>query len=44
VAYLCLGNRTTTRKKIKDMALGLVECGCSFLWVVKLKVVDREEK
>ncbi|XP_027359107.1 UDP-glycosyltransferase 708D1-like [Abrus precatorius] len=45
VVYVCLGNRTTTRREqIKDMALGLIECGYSFLWVVKLKVVDREEE
>ncbi|KHN24492.1 Anthocyanidin 5,3-O-glucosyltransferase [Glycine soja] len=45
VVYVCFGNRTATRREqIKDMALGLVECGYSFLWVVKLKEVDREEE
>ncbi|KAK7364189.1 hypothetical protein VNO80_12671 [Phaseolus coccineus] len=45
VVYVSLGSRTETRKEqIKDMALGLIECGYSFLWVVKLKKVDREEE
>ncbi|RDX85078.1 UDP-glycosyltransferase 708D1, partial [Mucuna pruriens] len=45
VIYVCLGSRTETRRgQIKDMALGLVESGYSFLWVVKLKVVDRDEE
>ncbi|KAK7392495.1 hypothetical protein VNO78_20935 [Psophocarpus tetragonolobus] len=45
VVYVCMGNRTATRKEqIKDIALGLIECGYSFLWVVKLKVVDKEEE
>jgi len=45
VVYVSLGNRTKTRREqIKDMALGLIECGYSFLWVVKLKRVDREEE
>ncbi|CAJ1952331.1 unnamed protein product [Sphenostylis stenocarpa] len=44
VVYVSLGSRTETRKEqIRDMALGLIECGYSFLWVVKLKRVDREE-
>ncbi|WVZ14544.1 hypothetical protein V8G54_012110 [Vigna mungo] len=44
VVYVSLGSRTETRREqIKDMALGLIECGYSFLWVVKLKRVDREE-
>ncbi|KAK7364190.1 hypothetical protein VNO80_12673 [Phaseolus coccineus] len=45
VVYVSLGSRTETRKEqIKDMALGLIESGYSFLWVVKLKKVDREEE
>ncbi|KAK8470404.1 hypothetical protein PHAVU_004G138100 [Phaseolus vulgaris] len=45
VVYVSLGSRTETRKEqIKDMALGLTECGYSFLWVVKLKKVDIEEE
>ncbi|KAK7314793.1 hypothetical protein VNO77_33321 [Canavalia gladiata] len=45
VVYVCLGNRTATRRdQLKDMALGLISCGYSFLWMVKLKVVDREEE
>ncbi|KAK8470406.1 hypothetical protein PHAVU_004G138400 [Phaseolus vulgaris] len=45
VAYVSLGSRTETRKEqIKDMALGLIECGYGFLWVVKLKKVDIEEE
>ncbi|KAL2328339.1 hypothetical protein Fmac_021766 [Flemingia macrophylla] len=45
VVYVCLGNRTETRREqIKDMALGLLESGYSFLWVVKLKMVDKEEE
>jgi len=44
VVYVSLGNRTETRRdQIKDMALGLIACGYSFVWVVKLKRVDREE-
>ncbi|KOM54610.1 hypothetical protein LR48_Vigan10g050200 [Vigna angularis] len=44
VVYVSLGSRTETRREqIKDTALGLIECGYSFLWVVKLKRVDREE-
>jgi len=32
VVYVSLGSRTETRKEqIKDMALGLIECGYSFL-------------
>ncbi|KAL9324319.1 hypothetical protein ACSQ67_009176 [Phaseolus vulgaris] len=45
VVYVSLGSRTETRKEqIKDTALGLIECGYGFLWVVKLKRVDREEE
>lgn len=45
VVYVSLGSRTETRREqIKDMALGLIESGYSFLWVVKLKRVDREEE
>ncbi|XP_047150177.1 UDP-glycosyltransferase 708D1-like [Vigna umbellata] len=45
VVYVSLGNRTETRREqIKDMTSGLIECGYSFLWVVKLTRVDREEK
>nr|KYP33871.1 Anthocyanidin 5,3-O-glucosyltransferase [Cajanus cajan] len=45
VVYVSLGSRTETRREqIKDMALGLIESGYSFLWVVKLKMVDREEE
>ena len=45
VVYVSLGSRTETRREqIKDTALGLIECGYSFLWVVKLKRVDREEE
>ncbi|XP_061355856.1 UDP-glycosyltransferase 708D1-like [Gastrolobium bilobum] len=44
VVYVCLGNRTLTRREqIKDLANGLISCGYRFLWVVKLKVVDRED-
>lgn len=45
VVYVCLGNKTSTRRdQIKDMANGLMSCGYKFLWVVKLKVVDKEEE
>lgn len=45
VVYVSLGNRTETRREqIKDMALGLIECGYGFLWVVKLKRVDKEDE
>jgi len=44
VVYVSLGSRTETRREqIKDTALGLIECGYGFVWVVKLKRVDREE-
>ncbi|CAK8532325.1 unnamed protein product [Lathyrus sativus] len=45
VVYVCLGNKTQTkREQIKDMANGLISCGFKFIWVVKLKVVDKEEE
>ncbi|CAI8593412.1 unnamed protein product [Vicia faba] len=45
VVYVCLGNKTETkREQIKDMANGYISCGFKFLWVVKLKVVDKEEE
>lgn len=45
VVYVCLGNKTQTkREQIKDMANGLISCGFKFLWVVKFKVVDKEEE
>ncbi|KAL2334386.1 hypothetical protein Fmac_015599 [Flemingia macrophylla] len=45
VVYVSLGSKTETRvEQIKDMALGLIESGYSFLWVVKLKMVDKEEE
>ncbi|CAK8532323.1 unnamed protein product [Lathyrus sativus] len=45
VVYVCLGNKTQTkREQIKDMANGLISCGFKFIWVMKLKVVDKEEE
>lgn len=45
VVYVCFGNKTETRKEqIKGIANGLIECGYKFLWVVKLKKVDKEEE
>ena len=34
----------TKKEQIKDMTLGLIECWYSFLWEVKLKMVDKEEE
>ncbi|XP_028768503.1 UDP-glycosyltransferase 708D1 [Neltuma alba] len=44
VVYICFGNRTaTTREQVKEMAEGLLQSGYRFLWVVKLKMVDKED-
>ncbi|XP_054787005.1 UDP-glycosyltransferase 708D1-like [Prosopis cineraria] len=44
VVYVCFGNRTaTTREQLKEMAEGLLRSGYRFLWVVKLKMVDKED-
>ncbi|KAK7362417.1 hypothetical protein VNO77_04528 [Canavalia gladiata] len=45
VVYVCFGSRTAMgRVQIREVGEGLVRSGCRFLWVVKDKVVDREEE
>nr|WMX18669.1 C-glucosyltransferase [Viola tricolor] len=44
VVYISFGSRTTMMKEqIKEMGEGLVRSGCPFLWVVKDKIVDKED-
>ncbi|PRQ40693.1 putative UDP-glucuronosyl/UDP-glucosyltransferase [Rosa chinensis] len=45
VVYVSFGSRTAlSRDQIKELGDGLVRCGFRFLWVVKEKLVDREEE
>ncbi|KAI3960777.1 hypothetical protein MKW98_026169 [Papaver atlanticum] len=45
VVYVSFGSRTAMgRAQIRELAVGLVESECRFLWVVKDKKVDREEE
>lgn len=45
VMYVSFGSRTaTSREQIKEMGEGLVRSGCPFLWVVKDKIVDCDDK
>ncbi|KAJ1433122.1 UDP-glycosyltransferase family, conserved site [Sesbania bispinosa] len=45
VVYVCFGSRTALgRNQIRKIGDGLVRSGCKFLWVVKDKIVDREEE
>ncbi|KAA0034456.1 UDP-glycosyltransferase 708D1-like protein [Cucumis melo var. makuwa] len=45
VVFASFGSRTaTSRDQIKEIGSGLVSSGYRFLWVVKDKVVDKEDK
>ncbi|KAK9935065.1 hypothetical protein M0R45_022180 [Rubus argutus] len=45
VVYVSFGSRTAlSRDQITEVGDGLVKCGFRFLWVVKEKLVDREEQ
>lgn len=45
VVYVSFGSRTAlSRDQITEVGDGLVKCGFRFLWVVKEKLVDREEE
>ncbi|XP_022734738.1 UDP-glycosyltransferase 13-like [Durio zibethinus] len=45
VVYVSFGSRTATSKEqIRELGMGLVLSGCKFLWVVKTKIVDKEEE
>ncbi|XP_020597558.1 UDP-glucose:2-hydroxyflavanone C-glucosyltransferase-like, partial [Phalaenopsis equestris] len=44
VIYVCFGSRTAmTREQIMELGAGLEMSGCPFFWVMKSKMVDREE-
>ncbi|KAG1364313.1 UDP-glycosyltransferase 13-like [Cocos nucifera] len=44
VVYVSFGSRTAlSRAQIKELGVGLERSGCRFLWVVKRKIVDRED-
>nr|QLF98868.1 2-hydroxyflavanone C-arabinosyltransferase [Arisaema erubescens] len=44
VLYVAFGNRTALpREQLRELGLGLEKSGCRFLWVVKSKIVDRED-
>ncbi|RHN62020.1 putative UDP-glucuronosyl/UDP-glucosyltransferase [Medicago truncatula] len=45
VVYVCFGSRTTLgREQMKEIGDGLMRSGYKFLWVVKDKIVDKEEE
>ncbi|XP_038986326.1 UDP-glucose:2-hydroxyflavanone C-glucosyltransferase-like [Phoenix dactylifera] len=45
VVYVSFGSRTAmSAEQMKELGTGLERSGCRFLWVVKSKVVDREEE
>lgn len=44
VVYVCFGSRTTLeREQMKEIGDGLMRSGYRFLWVVKDKIVDKED-
>nr|QLF98872.1 2-hydroxyflavanone C-arabinosyltransferase [Pistia stratiotes] len=44
VLYVAFGNRTAqSREQIKELGIGLEKSGCRFLWVVKSKIVDKDD-
>lgn len=44
VVYLCFGNRTAMpRDQITELRNGLEESGQNFLWVLKSRIVDKED-
>ncbi|KAK1296354.1 Anthocyanidin 5,3-O-glucosyltransferase [Acorus calamus] len=45
VVYVSFGSRTAlSEAQIKELARGLERSGFRFLWVIKMKVVDKEDK
>lgn len=45
VVYVCFGSRTTmSKEQMRELGKGLVLSGYKFVWVVKSKVVDKEEE
>ncbi|KAI4347379.1 hypothetical protein L6164_008195 [Bauhinia variegata] len=45
VVFVSFGSRTAMRREqIREIGDGLLRSGCKFLWVVKDKPIDREEK
>nr|AYR16620.1 UDP-glucosyltransferase UGT708L1 [Polygala tenuifolia] len=44
VVYVCFGSRNAMKRdQIREIGKGLMRSGCKFLWVVKDKLVDRDE-
>nr|QLF98870.1 2-hydroxyflavanone C-arabinosyltransferase [Landoltia punctata] len=44
VLFVCFGNRSThSPEQLREMAAGLERSGCRFVWVLKTKVVDKDE-
>lgn len=45
VVYVSFGSRTAMqREQVRELAAGLEASGCRFLWVLKSRMVDREEE
>lgn len=45
VVYVCFGSRTALgRDQMREIGNGLIRSGYKFLWVVKDKIVDKEEE
>ncbi|XVE91577.1 hypothetical protein REPUB_Repub01dG0021600 [Reevesia pubescens] len=45
VVFVGFGSRTaSSNEQIKELGKGLILSGCKFLWVVKTKIVDKEEE
>jgi len=45
VVYVCFGSRTALgREQMREIGDGLMRSGYKFLWVVKDKIVDKEDK
>ncbi|KAF3431547.1 hypothetical protein FNV43_RR26278 [Rhamnella rubrinervis] len=45
VVYVSFGSRTAqSRDQLRELGEGLVKCGYRFLWVVKDKIVDKDEE
>ncbi|KAJ7943384.1 Glycosyltransferase [Quillaja saponaria] len=45
VVYVSFGSRTAmTRNQIREIGHGLLRSGCKFLWVLKDKIVDKDEE
>ncbi|WJX31816.1 hypothetical protein P8452_20207 [Trifolium repens] len=45
VVYVCFGSRTALRRdQMREIGFGLMRSGYNFLWVVKDKIVDKEDE